>query len=210
MANENLPREVIFALRQEHVPTEIVIALRHDHVDWLNRGLVKIPDWKTRRYTEWKKTLLHSAVSFRAPKCTQALIEKGADIHARDKDGWTAILYAKSVTTAQVLLDRGANLADCNDDGCNALHVILPEETPLLLFYLKRGEAKLFQRNNIGLTPLEDILRETNVNTAENAYWLKREMLWQQVLVLCVAQEHASNVWRLMPMDLIRMLSYFL
>jgi ankyrin repeat protein len=48
------------------------------------------------------------------------LLDKGADIEAKDKDGWTPLLYA-AVTMheaiVRMLLDKGADVEAKNEDG---------------------------------------------------------------------------------------------
>jgi len=38
------------------------------------------------------------------------LVEKGADVNARTKDGTTALMYAKSAEVVQVLIKSGADI----------------------------------------------------------------------------------------------------
>jgi len=54
------------------------------------------------------------AVRFDSVESAVLLIENGAEINARDKNGWTALIWASvecSAKSAQMLLDRGADEA---------------------------------------------------------------------------------------------------
>ena len=77
---------------------------------------------------------------------TSLLLDRGADVHARDAGGWTVLHYAASnlgaptVTGPEVLallLDRGAAIDAQENAGRTALHVavgiIAPEKVKLLL-----------------------------------------------------------------------------
>lgn len=77
---------------------------------------------------------------------TRFLLDRGADVHARDAGGWTALHYAASSLGAPdivspevlgLLLDRGAEIDAQENAGRTALHVaagaISPEKIKLLL-----------------------------------------------------------------------------
>lgn len=101
-------------------------------------------------------TLLHCAASYGYTDIVCILIATGADINAKDKNGWTPLHYSTNngpIDTVQVLLDGGADVNAKNNDG----------ETPLLRaagtgrndiveLLLIVGAAINVQDNN-GLTP---------------------------------------------------------
>jgi ankyrin repeat protein len=65
-------------------------------------------------------TLLMSAASSGAVRLASVLLDKGADIHARDSRGQTALMYAAQSGRphiTELLIERGANIADQNDAG---------------------------------------------------------------------------------------------
>ncbi|KAA0166638.1 hypothetical protein FNF27_07469 [Cafeteria roenbergensis] len=54
------------------------------------------------------------------------LLDRGADVEAREEDGWTAVMVAASnghESTVELLLDRGADVTATNADGETALCV---------------------------------------------------------------------------------------
>lgn len=65
-------------------------------------------------------TLLMSAAAAGAVRLATALLDKGADIHARDSRGQTALMYAAQSgkpDITELLISRGANIADENYEG---------------------------------------------------------------------------------------------
>jgi ankyrin repeat protein len=77
------------------------------------------------------------------------LLERGMDVNARRKDGWTTLHWAAfkgRVEVAQVLLDHGANTKFETDEGETALHVVSrgvydsqEQGVSTVLLLLKRG-----------------------------------------------------------------------
>ncbi|KAK3944343.1 hypothetical protein QBC46DRAFT_280208 [Diplogelasinospora grovesii] len=70
------------------------------------------------------QTLLRWAAEGGAEAVVQQLLEKGADVHARDKDGRTALSYAAErghEAVVKLLLDKGADVAVANKDGWTPL-----------------------------------------------------------------------------------------
>ncbi len=53
---------------------------------------------------------LHSAVKGNSIQCVKLLIEKGADVNARNRDGATAIFSVSRVDIAKILVENGADL----------------------------------------------------------------------------------------------------
>ena len=104
---------------------------------------------------------LHHATLSRAAGTSkvQLLLDRGADIEARDKHGYTALHYAcgssySNKDTIQLLLDRGADIKARDNDGRTALHhasLFGPEGAEQLL--LDRG-ADIKVRDNKGRTAL--------------------------------------------------------
>ena len=112
-------------------------------------------------------TVKHATALLRAVACNQRLsvirflLQHGADVNARDDDGWSALIFASylgNVPTMRLLMDDGANLEAKTTSGC------CPGHTPLLmavsfggddamLLLLIRG-ANLEAKDNIGNTAL--------------------------------------------------------
>lgn len=65
-------------------------------------------------------TLLMSAAASGAVRFADALLKKGADIHAKDSRGQTALMYAMQSGKPEIvefLIKRGANIAECDGQG---------------------------------------------------------------------------------------------
>ena len=70
-------------------------------------------------------TPLMAAAYWNTPKVVQSLLKAGANIHARDKDGKTALMWSVAGTkypeVIAALLDAGANIRTKDKDGRKAL-----------------------------------------------------------------------------------------
>jgi ankyrin repeat protein len=72
------------------------------------------------------------------------LLERGADIEARNQHGDTALILAASkggyedATTVRLLLDRGADVGAKNNNGQTALALALKNRRPDVVSLLKR------------------------------------------------------------------------
>lgn len=90
------------------------------------------------------------------------LIEKGADINARDKRGYTAISWAvrqmdQKLVTA--LLQRGAQPNLTNVDGSTPLHLAAIYGDSAIVALLLQAGADACQQNKAGLTPQDMPIR---------------------------------------------------
>jgi ankyrin repeat protein/WD40 repeat protein len=87
-----------------------------------------------------------------------ALIEKGANVNSRDKDGDTALmiasLSARDITTVKVLLARGADVNAKSDDNDTALiYAAADDDSEILQALLEKG-AEMNHQNDNGYSPL--------------------------------------------------------
>ena len=64
----------------------------------------------------------------------KAAIDAGADLEARDEDGWTPLMQAavrnENAAVVQLLLDAGADATATNEDGETAWDLIQENEAP--------------------------------------------------------------------------------
>ena len=65
----------------------------------------------------------------------ERLLDRGADINAKDNDDWTALMYASensndtsSIETVRLLLDRGADINATNNEGWTVLEIDINKE----------------------------------------------------------------------------------
>lgn len=75
---------------------------------------------------EYGGTILHEAVSSSDTALIALCIRHGADIEARDREGWTPLMYAADSCcpeSARLLLGKGAQPGAVNDDGQRAVDI---------------------------------------------------------------------------------------
>ena len=51
---------------------------------------------------------MFAAAASSTPEIVQLLLEKGAEVNARDTAGWTPLMFAASAEIKQLLIDAGA------------------------------------------------------------------------------------------------------
>jgi len=86
------------------------------------------------------------------------LLDKGANINNRDKDGMTALHNAAiegHIEIVKYLLKRGANLEAANNVGMTALHLAVYNRNIEVVRELIKNGAKLNIRDNSGNTALD-------------------------------------------------------
>ena len=107
---------------------------------------------------ELEKTPLFFSVTFDQPEVTTLLLDKGADIAARDRTGLTALHAAAWMNRdiqAGLLLERGAEIDAQDNFGDTALHVAAYRERPQIYVYLLKRGANPDAKNKAGLSPME-------------------------------------------------------
>jgi ankyrin repeat protein len=87
------------------------------------------------------------------------LLDRGADVNAKDEDGNTPLIVALSnpqtndLNVIKLLLDRGADINAKNNDGRTALTYAMDEDIPVIRLLLDRG-ADVNAKDKDGDTPL--------------------------------------------------------
>ena len=99
-------------------------------------------------------TPLHQAAWDGQPEKALALISAGADIHARNKDGYTPLhltAWSDQAETALALVSAGADIHARSESGLTPLHMAGEPETALTLI---SAGAKIDARDDTRFTPL--------------------------------------------------------
>lgn len=103
------------------------------------------------------RTALHVAALNGNEDMCVALLEKGADINAQDRDGTTPLMDAieiiEHIKSAKMILRRSPNLEIQNDDGETALHLAAQANEKMCGALLGKG-ADVNAQNVDGDTPL--------------------------------------------------------
>ena len=117
------------------------------------------------------ETDLHIAVRLNLPVLTISLLNQGADIHAKDKFGWTPLHLAatkeNASTTVEVLLNQGADIHAKDKFGWTPLHSAASNNTYETAEILLDKGANVNAKDNHGWTPLYWAARKNAYETAE-------------------------------------------
>ena len=106
-------------------------------------------------------TLLHLAGAYGHVDLARGLLDRGADLHAKDTEagyGWDALMracFSGRVPVATLLLDRGADVNATSSQGETALFIAAQrDEIDAALLLISRS-ADLMAQDNEGLTALD-------------------------------------------------------
>ena len=112
-------------------------------------------------------TPLHDAARAGDKAKVEALLAQGADVNAKEKNGWTplhwAVRYARK-DLAELLLAKGANVNAKNKEGLTPLHWSVNMGDKVVTELLLAKGADVNAKDNDGRTPLLWIAQEGNNN----------------------------------------------
>lgn len=105
---------------------------------------------------------LHTALTEGSPARVEILLDRGADIEARNAEGATPLITASrlgNLALVSLLLEQGAQLDATDRNGNTALHeASFHSHTPCVDALLAAG-AGTSARNRLGFTPLHQAVR---------------------------------------------------
>ena len=105
---------------------------------------------------ELNKKLIKNAMSGNL-EIVKSLIEQGADVNAKDIDGWTALIRSSKkgyLEVVKYLIDKGADVNAKTNNGTTALMNSSDEEHLDIVKYLINKGADINSKDNIGWTAL--------------------------------------------------------
>ena len=109
---------------------------------------------------------LVGAAAAQDAKAVRALLDEGADVHARRADGATALLWAAhwdDRETVGLLLRAGADVNTADDHGVTPLHRAAENASPAMIDALLAAGADANASQTSGLTPVMTAARTGNV-----------------------------------------------
>lgn len=120
--------QTLAKIRNKLKPRTIAVDGLHDaaragDTDSVERLLENGADIEGAFITEFKRPL-HLAAEWGHTSLVECLLDRGADIEAKDKSGWTALIYATCNSHKYIvdcLLDRGADIEARDNSGATAL-----------------------------------------------------------------------------------------
>jgi ankyrin repeat protein len=78
----------------------------------------------------------HAAVSYSQLELIKFLLSVGANIHIKDNEGDTPILFCEDAETFEYLVSCGANTSDINESGESIFEKVVEDENLAMIQYL--------------------------------------------------------------------------
>jgi len=103
------------------------------------------------------KTPLHESILSSKPNCAKLLIEKGAEVNAKDTDGWTPLICASRdghIEVAKLLIEKEAEVNAKDTDGWTPLILALRFGHFEVAKLLIENRAEVNAKSTYGSTPL--------------------------------------------------------
>ena len=104
----------------------------------------------------------------------QSLLAAGANVGARDPQGWTALHYAAraQARAAELLLESGADPDALADDGTTPLHLAAVAGNVQVIKALIAAGADIVRRTDAGITPLAAARQELSPTEGQELFRL--------------------------------------
>ena len=122
------------------------------------------------RKAPYRSAPLHIAARQGFTGLVEMLIENGADVESKEKDGTTALHSAANGAGALLLLQRGADVFSTDANGLTALHWAALRKKPDVVQVLIEHRADASAKDNGGGTPGDWVTLDSTQYSAPHAH----------------------------------------
>ncbi|KAK6513075.1 hypothetical protein TWF506_009238 [Arthrobotrys conoides] len=137
-------------------PSPLALAARNGYYDIVKLLVERGADVHSTSLKDLRPQL-HQAVGSGKAEIVQYLLDKGAEVDAKDLDGWSAIMLAAqegNCNIIQVLVDAGANVNSEANSGATALFIAAQQGHTAVVKVLLDNGARSFATNKSGRHPI--------------------------------------------------------
>jgi ankyrin repeat protein len=118
-------------------------------------------------------TVLIIAARLGLGEIVDCLLDNGADVNEKDKEGWTALMKTDNRRIAESLIKHGADVNAKDKDGWTALMIAALIGRFDIVKYLVDLGVDLNKKNNMGETALMLFIMSQNYNSDTAKYFIK-------------------------------------
>ncbi len=154
------------SLSRRNIKSDLIRAVKNGRENRV-RHLIEERNMDVNLRDDLGKTLLYHAVYHNHEKIVKYLVRHGADVNAKDKKGFTPIMFASDINIVKYLAEHNAKLNIANECGDTFLHFLsshsaMENDHVIIVKYLVDHGADVNLQNEVGNTPLHLAARINN------------------------------------------------